>query len=89
MAKLDTFLSIMREENASDLHLAADCVPMLRVNGLLEKSNHRVLTGDEIRLLVYELLTDTQIAIFEREGELDFAYTLEGVARFRIYKKAS
>lgn len=84
MARLDTFLSIMQQENASDLHLAADCAPMLRINGQLEKSTHRVLSGDEIRLLVYELLTDAQVEVFEREGELDFAYTLEGVARFRI-----
>lgn len=84
MAKLDTFLAIMQEEKASDLHLAANCAPMLRVNGLLQKSTHRPLSGDEIRMLVYELLTDTQVEVFEHEGELDFAYTLEGVARFRI-----
>ena len=84
MAKLDAFLSIMQEESASDLHLAADCAPMLRINGLLMKSTHRPLSEDEIRILVYELLTDTQVEIFEREGELDFAYTLEDIARFRI-----
>lgn len=84
MAKLDAFLQIMRQEQASDLHLAADCAPMLRVNGQLEKSTHRALSGEEIRLLIYELLTDAQVQSFEEEGELDVAYTLEGVGRFRI-----
>ncbi len=79
----------MQKAGASDLHLSTDAVPMLRINGHLEKTRHRSLTGDEVRLLMYELLTDAQIERFEAEGELDCAYTLDGVARFRInvYKK--
>ncbi len=89
MARIDTFLGIMQQAGASDLHLSTGCVPMLRINGILERTRHRELSGDEVRLLVYELLTDVQIERFEAEGELDAAYTLEGVARFRInvYKK--
>ncbi len=89
MARIDTFLEIMQKAGASDLHLSTDAVPMLRINGHLEKTRHRSLTGDEVRLLMYELLTDAQIERFEAEGELDCAYTLDGVARFRInvYKK--
>ncbi len=89
MPKIDTFLRIMREEGASDLHLSTGSVPVLRINGALEEAEHRPLSGDEVRLLVYELLTDTQIEHFERTGELDCAHTIEGVARFRIhaYKK--
>lgn len=89
MPKIDTFLSIMQDAGASDLHLSANCSPMLRINGILENTRHRALTADEVRLLVYEILTETQVEMFEDLGELDFAYTLEGVARFRIniYKK--
>ena len=85
LAKIDTFLKIMRDAGASDLHLAADSAPVLRRSGELEPAEHRPLTTDEVRLLVYELLTDTQIADFEARGELDCAHTLEGVARFRIH----
>ncbi|CAN5798052.1 type IV pilus twitching motility protein PilT [soil metagenome] len=79
----------MQQAGASDLHLSTGCVPMLRINGILEKARHRPLTGDEVRLLSYELLSDAQVERFEADGELDCAYTLEGVARFRInvYKK--
>jgi twitching motility protein PilT len=79
----------MQQAGASDLHLSTGCVPMLRINGVLEKARHRPLTGDEVRLLAYELLSDAQVDRFEADGELDCAYTLEGVARFRInvYKK--
>ena len=50
-----------------------------------QRAKHRELTGEEVKLLVYELLTDAQIERFEREGQIDCAYTLESVARFRIH----
>jgi twitching motility protein PilT len=85
LAKIDTFLKIMREAGASDLHLAANSPPVLRISGELQPAEHRALTGDEVRLLSYELLTDAQVEQFESRGELDCAHTLEGVARFRIH----
>lgn len=84
MAKIDAFLRIMQENDASDLHIGADYEPMLRIHGTLEKTNHRVLTSEEVKVLVYELLSDSQIETLERNGDLDCAYTLPGVARFRI-----
>jgi len=84
MAKIDAFLRIMQENDASDLHIGAGFEPMLRIHGVLEKTSHRALTTDEVKVLVYELLTDGQIEALENSGELDCAYTLEGVARFRI-----
>lgn len=89
MPKIDTFLTIMQEHEASDLHLSANCSPMLRIDGVLEKTKHRALKPEEVRMLIYEILSDTQVESFEALGELDCAYTLEGVARFRIsvYRK--
>ncbi len=85
MARIDAFLKIMQESGASDLHLSTGCTPMLRINGEMEGAKHRPLSGEEVRLLCFELLTDTQVERFEEHGELDCAYTLEGVARFRIH----
>ncbi len=85
MAKIDTFLRIMREAGASDLHLASASPPVLRINGDLRPADHRALTAEEVQLLVYELLTESQIEAFEEKGELDCAHTLEGSARFRIH----
>jgi twitching motility protein PilT len=85
MPKIDTFLKIMQEADASDLHLSADNKPVLRVNGVLQQARHRELTADEVRILVYEILTDDQIGRFEEKGELDCAHTIEGIARFRIH----
>jgi len=84
MAKIDAFLRIMQEHAASDLHIGAGFEPLLRIHGKLEKTSHRVLTPDEVKVLAYELLSDAQIEQFEAQGDLDCAYTLPGVARFRI-----
>jgi len=85
MPKIDAFLKVMTEAQASDLHLSAETAPILRVHGHLEEAKHRRLTEEEVRLLVYELLTDTQIERLERDGQLDCAHTVEGAARFRIH----
>ncbi len=57
---------------------------MLRIDGVLERTKHRELSAEEVRLLLYEILTDAQIERFEREGQLDCAYTLGDGGRFRI-----
>jgi twitching motility protein PilT len=85
VAKIDAFLKIMREAGASDLHLSTGSPPVLRISGDLQEAKHRELTGEEVRFLVYELLTEAQIEQFESHGQLDFAHTVEGVARFRIH----
>jgi twitching motility protein PilT len=85
MAKIDTFLKIMRAEGASDLHLSAESPPILRITGDLQETDHRSLTADEVRLLVFELLTEPQIEHFEKQGQLDCAHTVPGIARFRIH----
>jgi twitching motility protein PilT len=89
MPRIDAFLKIMQEYSVSDLHLSANCEPMLRINGVLQRGEHRPLTEEELRVTIYELLSESQIASLEADGDLDLAYTLPGVARFRInvYKK--
>ncbi len=84
MAKIDQLLRIVKEANATDLHLAAGSVPIVRVNGELEKTRHKKLTSDNIRQLVYEILTDEQIRQFEKNSDLDVAYGVKGLSRFRI-----
>jgi twitching motility protein PilT len=84
MAKLDQLLQIVKKADATDLHLAAGSVPVIRVNGCLEKTRHKKLTSESIKQLVYEILTDDQIRQFEKNGDLDVAYGVKGVARFRI-----
>ncbi len=84
MPRIDKLLEIVKQANATDLHLVAGSMPMIRINSNLEKTHHRILTNENIRDLIYELLTDKQIKSFEEKGDFDFAYGIEGVARVRI-----
>ena len=83
MAKIDAFLKLTIEQNASDLHLAVGSPPILRIFGDLKKVNFRDLDADLNEKLVYEILTDEQRAEFERSKDLDFFYGVEGIGRFR------
>src|SRR5688572_32116917 len=69
---------------ASDLHLKAGQKPILRVNTALYEIGNRSLTPEDSKRYIYEIMTDEQRARFETESDLDFAYSLPGVGRFRI-----
>lgn len=84
MPKIDELLAIVKSANATDLHLVSGSVPMVRLEGRLEKTQHRRLSHDEIKQLIYELLSDEQIRRFERSGDLDLSYGIPDLARFRL-----
>lgn len=84
MAKIDQLLEIVKAANASDLHLVSGSVPMIRVHGELEKTRHRRLSDEDIKHLVFELLSDEQIRLFEKTGDLDLAHGIPGQGRFRL-----
>jgi twitching motility protein PilT len=84
MAQIDELLQIVKSVEATDLHLVSGSVPMVRIGGELEKTRHRILTDQDIRQLVYELLSDEQIRTYEHTHDFDFSYGIDGVARFRI-----
>jgi len=79
----------MHQAGASDLHIGDGYAPILRINGALEITKHRVLSADKVKILLYEMLSDQQIQALEEIGEIDFTYTVPEIARFRmnIYKK--
>ncbi len=70
---------------ASDLHLTVGRPPMVRISGRLIPSGYETELGaDEVKALVYSVLTDDQKAKFEEESELDFSIGIPGVSRFRV-----
>jgi twitching motility protein PilT len=84
MPKIDELLAIVKSANATDLHLVSGSVPMVRLEGQLERTQHRELSHGEIKQLIYELLSDQQIRRFERSGDLDLSYGIPDLARFRL-----
>ena len=89
MVLLDQLLESCVYHEGSDLHLKADSPPLVRIHGDLLAMELDPLTGEEVKWLVFSILSDTQKARFEEELELDFAYEIKGLARFRgnIYQQ--
>jgi len=83
MARIDAFFRLMNAQGASDLHLAGGNLPALRIRGDLERVNYHVLEDGELRELLYEITPEEKVKQFEETGDLDFAYELPGVGRFR------
>ena len=83
-ARLDSFLRLVTEQRASDLHFHAGNVPIIRHNGALVALPFRTLTGEETKRFLYEIMSPAHRATFERSSEVDFAYVVEGAGRFRV-----
>ncbi len=78
-------LSDMVEANASDVHLSAGVPPVMRLRGAISHmDNYERLTPQDTREIVYSILNDAQRKRFENERQLDFAYSIPGMARFRV-----
>jgi hypothetical protein len=73
------------ERRASDLHITAGSKPMVRVRGrLVELEDYPVLTPTDTRETIYSILTNDQRQRLETDWQLDFAYAIPNVARFRV-----
>jgi len=84
MAKIDELFKIMVEKGASDLHLSAGNQPLLRLDGDMTSMGRPELSNEEVQNLIFEILTDKQKKLFVDNWELDLAYSVEGVGRFRV-----
>ncbi len=77
-------LAFTIQNNASDLHLSPGNPPVIRAYGELKRIKADPLKSDDIRTMLYSVMTEDQRADFEREMELDFAIALGEKARFRV-----
>jgi twitching motility protein PilT len=80
---LPDLLKATLDLGGSDLHLSIASPPQVRVDGHLRRLDLPELTGDVIKSLCYSVLTDAQKKKFEETWELDLAFGLRGVGRFR------
>ena len=82
---IDDLLTVMVERNASDLHLTAGSPPVIRVKGRLERlSDQDDLAPEQIRTLVYRILSTEQQKVLETRRQIDFSHSIPGLARFRV-----
>jgi twitching motility protein PilT len=82
-ATLQQLLKTMVDNGASDLHIARDSPPQIRIDGGLVKMKVDPLTADDTKAICYSVLTDSQKARFEEEQEIDLSFGVKGLARFR------
>jgi twitching motility protein PilT len=83
MATLPELLKTLVDMDGSDLHIATDTPPQVRVHGDLQRLQMPTLAPAETKQLVYSVLTDSQKKRFEETLELDFSFGIKGLARFR------
>lgn len=83
MATIDDLFRLMVEQKASDLHLTSGAPPFLRLHGNMSPLNYRQLSNQDVQGLIFEILSEKQKKAFVEKWELDFAYVVEGLGRFR------
>ena len=83
MPRIDSLFREMPERDASDLHIVVGRPPVFRISGEMVQSENDVLTPAAAKELLYEILTPAHRQRIEENLDLDFAYEIEGLARFR------
>jgi twitching motility protein PilT len=82
---IDELLERMVEANASDLHVTTGTPPAIRVRGEVERlQGFDALTGEQTQQLLYRILSSEQQKHLELNRQLDFSYSIPGLARFRV-----
>ena len=84
MAQIDPLLIHIKQNDGSDLHLVAGQPPRFRAKGAIQTMEGQVaLSHDALRLMMQEVASTRAWNRYDATGDLDFAFTLDGVARFR------
>ena len=83
MAQIDAFFKLMHEQGASDLHMVSGQQPVLRIGGELERVKYPPFENDPLKSMLYEITPEHKIKEFEETGDVDFAYEIPGLARYR------
>ena len=84
MLKIQPYLKLCVEKNASDIYFTSNAPAMLRIEGEMLAIGKNLVTSEFIRELVEAMLTSEQWATLKEKNEIDLAYEVEGIARFRV-----
>ncbi len=83
MADIDTLLKMLVEAGGSDLHMTSGRSPMIRVHGEMQALDLPVAADADIMHLITDILPPRNKQEFKETSDSDFAYEIEGIARFR------
>ncbi len=80
---LTALLTFAKEQKASDVHISSGVAPLLRIRGEMTPLDMPALDADDARRVLFDILNDEQKRAFEERHDLDFAFEIPGVSRFR------
>ncbi|MEQ8764901.1 MAG: type IV pilus twitching motility protein PilT [Planctomycetota bacterium] len=83
MVSIEELLNVMIQRGGSDLHISASSPPKIRIDGKLVNTEYGVLSSELTQKLIYSILSSDQVAKFEKNLELDFAFSVRNIGRFR------
>jgi twitching motility protein PilT len=83
MAEIDKYLTAIQKLEGSDLHLSSGASPIIRVHGTMSPLKAPPLEAEQVYNMLTEIMSDTARKQFDETGDTDWAYSLEGIARFR------
>ena len=82
---LNDLLKITFERRASDLHIKVGVPPILRIDGrLVPLETEKRLTQEDALTIAFGIMNNTQKTKFKEKNELDMAYGVPGLGRFRV-----
>jgi twitching motility protein PilT len=82
-ANMDVLFRTLVQSGASDLHLRSNEPPMLRIHGELARQDHPPLAAERVENMLLSIMTGKEVGEFRDGGDTDWAYEIEGLARFR------
>ncbi|MBK8691774.1 MAG: PilT/PilU family type 4a pilus ATPase [Deltaproteobacteria bacterium] len=82
--RIDRFLRLMNDRGASDLHLSVGRPPIFRLSGRMEPIRYRTLDRTDFVQLLEPIAPAHLWHEFVETGDIDFAYEVPGVSRFRV-----
>jgi len=84
MNTVQDFMRYVVDRKASDLHMKAGGPPYVRVNGALEQTDFPAMTSSDCERAALGIMNDDQAKIFKSKGQVDFAFSEQGLGRFRF-----
>ncbi len=78
------YLKLMVERDGSDLYFTANAQVNVKINGITNPIGKAVLPPGTVKAILPSILTEKQMAEFEEEMELDTAFNVDGIGRFRV-----
>lgn len=81
---INDLLKLMVQRNGSDLFITADFPPAIKIDGKVTKVSSQPLSPTHSLTLARSIMSDKQVAEFEKTKECNFAISPSGIGRFRV-----